>query len=141
MEKLPVVFVVPERRPVDVLKLRPAGSEPVNDHVGEPTAPLCVNWAEKGEPAVPAVVSGFVTAMFWQLIVRLYVAPVPVQPLTSVATTTIEKLVCCMVVPCSVPLGSSVKPLGSVLAVENVVAPWPPVCVNCWLNGVPTVPV
>src|SRR5437870_3295835 len=38
-------------------------------------------------------------------------------------------------------LGSSEKPLGSVLAVENVVVPWPPACVNCWLNGEPTVPV
>ena len=32
-------------------------------------------------------------------------------------------------------------PVGSVLDVVNVTVPMPPLCVYCWLKGVPTVPL
>src|SRR5437764_1307753 len=79
--------------------------------------------------------------MVWQLMVRVYVAPVPVQPLESVTVTTIGNEPCCSVVPESVPLVASVKPVGSVLAVVKVAVPCAPLCVNIWLNAWLTVPV
>src|SRR5258708_684522 len=48
----------------------------------------------------------------------------------------------CVGVPAFVPFASRESPVGSVpLASKNVVVPMPPLCVNIWLNGVPTVPV
>ena len=110
-------------------------------NVAPAMAPVCVNVALNAAPTVPAVVPGFVTLIVWQLMVRLYVAAVPVQPFASVTVTTIGKVLCCRVVPESRPEDDSVMPVGSVEAVENVTAPWPPVCVNCSLNGAFTVPV
>lgn len=43
-------------------------------------------------------------------------------------------------VPASVPFVASVRPLGSVLVVVNVVVPMPPVCVKVSLNGTPGIP-
>ena len=65
----------------------------------------------------------------------------PVQPLASVAFTTIGNEPVCVGVPESVPLVASVKPAGSVLAVVKVVAPNPPVCVKVWLKAVPATPL
>src|SRR5689334_17386668 len=87
------------------------------------------------------VVAGLVTVMVWQEMVRLYVVPVPVQPFESVAVTTIGNVPTWVGVPASVPSVCRTRPAGSVLAVENVVVPTPPVCVNICENGVPAVPV
>src|SRR5438067_1670168 len=58
--------------------------------------------------------------------VRLYVAPVPLQPFASVAVTVIGKLPTTVGVPDSVPFEASVRPDGSVpLASVKVVAPMP----------------
>src|SRR5436309_3015833 len=58
--------------------------------------------------------------------VRLYVAPVPVQPFASVALTVIGNVPTTVGVPDSVPFAASVRPDGSVpLASVKVVAPVP----------------
>src|SRR5260221_958477 len=73
---------------------------------------------------------------------RVYVGPVPVQPLESVAVTVMAKVPDCVGVPAKVPLAASESPVGSVpVASENVVVPTPPLWVKTWLKGVPTVPV
>jgi hypothetical protein len=69
------------------------------------------------------------------------VAPVPVQPLASVAVTVIGKLPVCVGVPESVPLVVSVRPAGSVLAVVNVGVPMAPDWVKVWLKAADAVPV
>ena len=74
--------------------------------------------------------------------VRLYVAPVPLQPFASVAVTVIGKLPTTVGVPDSVPFEASVRPDGSVpLASAKVVAPMPLPAVKVWLNALPAVPV
>src|SRR5258708_6361948 len=72
---------------------------------------------------------------------RLYVPPVPGQPLPPVTLTTIGKVPVPLGVPASVPLVASVRPAGRVLAVVNVAVPEAPVCVKFWLNATPAVPV
>src|SRR5258708_26454555 len=48
----------------------------------------------------------------------------------------------CVGVPAIGRCASRESPVGGVpLASMNVVVPMPPLCVNIWLNGVPTVPV
>src|SRR5258708_37772978 len=80
--------------------------------------------------------------MVWQVMVRVYVAPVPVHPFESVALTVIEKVPVCVGVPESVPLAASESPAGSEpLASENVVAPTPPLWVKLWLNGAAPTPL
>src|SRR5258708_30556643 len=80
--------------------------------------------------------------MVWQVMVRVYVAPVPVQPFESVALTVIENVPVCVGVPESVPLAASESPIGSEpLASENVVAPTPPLWVKFWLNGAAATPL
>jgi hypothetical protein len=139
--KLLVCAGVPASVPL-AARLKPAGSVLDVVKVTVPMPPLWVNTWLNGAPTVPVVVAGFVTMMFWQLMTRVYVGPVPVQPLESVAVTVIEKVPGCAGVPASVPFAASESPVGSVpLASENVVVPMPPLCVNVWLNGVPTVPV
>ena len=59
--------------------------------------------------------------MVWQLMVRVYVAPVPVQPFASVAVTVIGNVPTCEVVPERMPVGVlSVMPAGSVPVSDQV---------------------
>ena len=125
---------VPERRPL-AESVRPVGSVLAVVKVAPPIAPLCVNCSLNGVPTVALVLIGLVTVMVWQLIVRVYVAPVPVQPFESVTVTTIGKVPNWFVVPERTPAVDSVKPLGSVLAVVNVAVPCAPVCVKVWLKA------
>src|SRR5437868_1334378 len=80
--------------------------------------------------------------MVWQEMVRVYVGPVPVQPLASVTLTVIENVPGTCGVPERRPLAESVRPAGSVpLASENVAEPIAPLCVNVALKAASTVPV
>src|SRR5438067_2595413 len=63
------------------------------------------------------------------------------QPLASVALTTIGKMPRWSGVPERVPLEANVRPAGSVLAVENVVAPMVLLAVKFWPKALLTVPV
>src|SRR5512141_861786 len=127
--------------PVAVWNVSPVGSAPDSENVVVPTPPVCVNWTLNGVPAGSDVVAGFVTVMVWQLIVSVYVAPVPVQPLLSVTVTTIGKLPITVGVPESVPFVANVRPAGSVLAVVNAAVPCAPLCVKVRLKAASTVPV
>src|SRR5580704_19692076 len=60
---------------------------------------------------------------------------VPVQPFVSVPFTVIEKVPPCVAVPDSSPAVLRCSPVGNVLAVVNVTAPTPPLCVNCTWYG------
>src|SRR5258707_6799509 len=94
--KLPTCMGTPESVP-SAASVTPAGSVPLaRVNVAVPMAPLCVNVAVNGVPAVPVLVDGFVTVMVWHVIVRLYVGPDPVQPFASVTVTTIGKLPVCV---------------------------------------------
>jgi hypothetical protein len=131
---------VPESTPA-VERPKPVGSVLAVVNVAVPTAPLCKKLWLNGVPTVPVVVAGFVTVIVWQLIVRVYVEPVPVQPLASVTVTTIGNVPVCCGVPERTPAVESDKPVGSVLAVVNVAVPIALDCVKVWLKGEPTVPV
>src|SRR5437763_538216 len=82
-----------------------------------------------------------VTVIVWQLMVRLYVALVALQPAVSLALTTMGNVPLTLGVPESTPFVASVKPAGSVLEVVKVVVPAPPVFVNVSLKAASTVPV
>lgn len=84
----------------------------------------------KAVPAVPFVVVGFVTLIIGQLMTKLYVAPIPIQPLLSVALTVMLKVPDCVGVPLNTPVLESIKPVGNVLDVLKVTLPIPPVCVK-----------
>src|ERR1043166_3463909 len=73
--------------------------------------------------------------------VRLYVAPWPKRPFASVALTTIGKVPVCVGVPESTPADDSVRPAGSVEAVEKVTVPIVLPAVKVWLNALAAVPV
>src|SRR5688500_7948194 len=80
--------------------------------------------------------------MVGQVMTRLYVGLVPVQPLLSVTRTVIGNVPPWVGVPESTPFGARVRPVGSVpLASVNVAVPMAPVCVNVSLNGEPAGPV
>src|ERR1051325_2510609 len=91
MPKLPTTAGVPESVP-SLPRVRPAGIVELLENVVVPMPPLWVNCWLNGVPAVATVVDGLVTVIVWQLMVRLYVAPLPEQPLASVAVTTIGEL-------------------------------------------------
>ena len=80
----PVCVGVPESVPL-AASVRPAGSVLAVVNVAPPMAPVCVNVWLNAVPAVPVVVAGLVTVMVWQPMVSVYVAPMPEQPLASVA--------------------------------------------------------
>ena len=77
----------------------------------------------------------------WQPITSVYVEPVPVHPLASVTVTTIGNEPVCVGVPDRVPFVASDRPVGSVLAVVNVVVPTVLPAVNVWLKAAFAVPV
>src|SRR5207244_1718402 len=137
---VPFWIGVPESRP-DGESEMPSGKvlAVVNDAV--PTARGWVTGWLNGALTGPVVVGGFVTVMTWQLMVRVYVAPVPWQPLLSVTLTTMGNEPVCVGVPERTPAVESVRPAGSVLAVVNVAVPMAPLCVKIWLNAAPAVPV
>src|SRR5438477_3338471 len=79
--------------------------------------------------------------MVWQPMTRVYVAPVPWQPLLSVTFTTMGNEPVCVGVPERTPAVESDRPAGSALAVVNVALPIAPVCVNVCENGAAAVPL
>src|SRR5205807_6155170 len=109
----------------------PAGIALVFDQVMVPLPPLCVKVWLNAASTVPVVTPGLVTVMTLQAMTSVYVAPLPVQPLLSVAVTTMGKEPACVGVPARSPALLKVIPTGSVLAVENVVVPMPPLWLNC----------
>ena len=71
------------------------------------------------------------TVIAGQLIVRLYVGPVPEQPFASVAVTVIGKEPVCVGVPERTPVdGLSPRPLGKAPLSDQVIVPVPPDCVK-----------
>ena len=95
-----------------------------------PIALLCAKVWLNAASTVPVVVLGLVTVMVWQLMIRLYVGLVPVQPLPSVTVTVMGNVPNCVGVPDNVPPVPNVRPFGSVLVVVNVAPPLAPLCVN-----------
>src|SRR5437868_1718341 len=90
---VPVCVGVPERTPA-VESERPVGSVPllmVKTAVVCVPAPVWVKVWLKAVSTVRVVTPGAVTVMVWQVMARVYVDPVPVQPLASVAVTVIGK--------------------------------------------------
>ncbi len=69
--KLPLTVGVPERTPVALLRVMPAGSAPVSLHVTVPRMPVLVKVWLKGASTVPVLTPGLVTVTVWQLNVRL----------------------------------------------------------------------
>src|ERR1700756_3074762 len=94
-----------------------------------------VKTSVNGALTVPVVLAGLVTVMVWQPMTRLYVAPEPLQPLPSVAVTTIGKVPVWVGVPESTPPEESVRPAGSVLAVVKVTVPTVLRGVKVWLKA------
>src|SRR3954451_19451155 len=78
--KLPVCVGVPDRTPL-LASVRPVGNVPLaSEDVVVPMPPLCVNVWLNAAPATPLFTAGFVTVTVWQLMVSVYVAPVPLPP-------------------------------------------------------------
>src|SRR6188768_1328568 len=105
----PFCVGVPERTPF-VASVSPAGRVLAVVNVAVPMAPVCVKVSLNGALTVPAVLTGLVTVMTWQPMVRLYVALTPVQPLLSVTRTVIGNEPTCVGVPESTPFAASVRP-------------------------------
>ena len=101
--KEPFCVGVPERTPVEVLSVIPAGRAPLSDQVIVPMPPDCVKVWLKTAFTVPLVVAGFVTEIVWQPMTRVYVELVPVHPLLSVTVTTIGNEPACVGVPDRTP--------------------------------------
>src|SRR6266550_5882098 len=109
----PFTVGAPESTPA-VESVRPAGSVLAVVNVAVPCAPVCVKVWLNGASTVPVFTPGFVTLIVWQLIVSVYVAPVPKQPFVSVALTVIGNAPLTVGVPERTPLEeSSVMPFGS----------------------------
>src|SRR5450755_188487 len=83
---VPCCCVVPESTPL-VESEKPLGNVLAVVNVPVPCAPLCVNCSLNAALTVPVAFAGFVTVIVWQLMTRVYVAPVPEQPLLSVTDT------------------------------------------------------
>src|SRR5258706_10269771 len=133
--KDPCCVVVPERTPA-VESVKPVGSVDAVVNVAVPCAPVWVKVWLNGVPAVPVVTPGLVTVIVWQPMIRLYVAPVPVQPLESVTVTTIGNVPFTVGVPLSTPAAESARLPGSVLPVLNVAVPRAPAyCQVCWIRA------
>src|SRR4051812_21613780 len=139
--KLPVCVGVPERTPA-ADSVRPTGSVPLlSENVFAPIAAGAVKLWLKAMLTMPVFVAGLLTVMVWQLIVSEYVAPLPKQPFASVALTTIGNVPVCVGVPERTPADDSVRPAGSVEAVENVTAPIVLPAVKTWLKAAAAMPV
>src|SRR3954452_17326714 len=138
----PVCVGVPERTPVVELSVTPVGNVPLlRENVFVPIAAGAVKLWLNAMFTVPVFVAGLLTVMVWQLIVSEYVAPLPKQPFTSVALTTIGKVPVWVGVPERTPADDSVRPAGSVEAVENVTAPIVLPAVKTWLKAAAAMPV
>ena len=138
--KVPTTVGVPESVPF-VASVNPEGNVLDVENVAPPTAPLCVNVCVNGAAATPVVVAGLVTVIVGQVMTRLYVVPVPVQPLPSVTVTTTGNVPVWVGVPERRPADESDKPAGKALAVVNVAPPTAPFCVKFWLNAAPAGPL
>src|SRR5258708_38135314 len=104
----------------------PLGSAPVSLQTIVPLPPVCVNCWSNATPAVPVDTPGLVTLMTLQAMTRVYVAPVPVQPLPSVTVTTMGKLPDCSGVPERRPAVESGRPVGGGRAAVDGAAPGGP---------------
>src|SRR5947209_7726417 len=135
MGNVPPCVGVPSRTPVAVWNVRPVGNVPDSPNVVVPMPPVCVNVTLKAVPAGPDVVTGLVTVMVWQAMTRVYVAPLPVQPLPSVTVTTIGNEPVCVGVPERTPAVDKLSPAGSIDAVVNVVVPIVFEAVKLWLKA------
>src|SRR3954453_7683407 len=138
----PLCVGVPERTPVAELSVKPVGNAPLlSVNVFVPMAAGAVKLWLKAMFTVPVFVAGLLTVMVWQLMVSVYVEPLPKQPFASVALTTIGKLPVWVGVPERTPADDSVRPAGSVEAVEKLTAPIVLPAVKAWLNAAAAVPV
>src|SRR5437660_10644049 len=133
MGNVPLCVGVPESVPF-AARVRPVGSALAVVKVTAPMAFEAVKLWLKAALTVPLLVAGLLTVMTWQLITRLYVAPLAEQPLPSTTCTTMGKVPVCVGVPESVPLVASVSPAGNVLAVGVVVAATASPAVEMWLK-------
>ena len=96
-----------------------------------PTPPVCVKVWLKATPAVPVLTPGLVTVMVGQVIVSVYVGPVPVQPFESVTVTVIGNVPACVGVPESAPLrGRASGRSAACRGGGEVAVPMAPVCVK-----------
>src|SRR5580658_3710907 len=139
--KVPEAVGVPVTAPVEVFRVRPAGSVPLPiENVYGATPPVTViGPLLNGTPAAPVFVAEHVTEIGGAMVI---VQPVPVAPRESV--TLIVKVPEAVGVPVTAPVEVfSVRPAGSVpLPIENVYGGTPPVTViGPLLNGTPTSPV
>src|SRR5438270_527933 len=137
----PFCVGVPERTPVALLRVMPAGSVEAVVYETVPMVLPEVKVTVNGALTVPVFVTGLVTLMLWQPMTSVYVAPLPEQPFPSTAWTTIGNDPICVGVPDRTPAVESVRPLGSALAVVNVTVPMLLVVVKLWLKAALTVPV
>ena len=119
----PLCVGVPERTPVEPFSVMPAGSVLAVLYVTVPMVLAEVKVTVKGALTVPVLVAGLVTVMVWHPMTSVYVAPLPEQPLPSVAVTTMGNDPLCVGVPERTPAVESERPVGSVLAVVKVTAP------------------
>ena len=83
---VPVTVGVPLNTPAED-KMIPFGNALTVLNVVVPMPPVCVNVWLNATFIWPVVTAGLVTDIAWQLITRLYDAPIPVQPLPSVTFT------------------------------------------------------
>lgn len=120
-----------------VENVRPVGKALIVEKLTVPTPPDCMKVWLKLTPVIPLLITGLVTVIVGQITVRVYVAPVAVQPFASVAVTLIGNVPVWAGVPARTPLLESESPFGKALLVENVIAPTPPDCVKLWLNATP----
>ena len=73
----PLTVGVPDRLPVAELNVMPAGRAPVSLQVAVPRMPVAVKVWLNAASTVPVLTPGLVMLMVWQLMVRLYSAPLP----------------------------------------------------------------
>jgi hypothetical protein len=134
---LTIAVGVPLIAPVDVLRLKPAGRELVENVYGG-TPPLAVSALLYGVPTVPFTPLNCSVKLAPMFIVRLAVTDVLVESVTVAVT---DRLFTAAVgVPLMTPVVAfTLNPAGRVV-VENVYGGMPPVAVNDLLNGAPTSP-
>ena len=141
MGNVPVSVGVPLNTPA-ADNVSPFGNVPLlRLKSAPPTAPVCVKVSLKDVPVVPVLLPGLITSIDLQLITKLYVPPVPVQPLPSVTFTVMGKVPVSVGVPLSTPAVDKLKPFGSDPELRVKVAPpIAPLCVKVLLKAVPTGP-
>src|SRR3954451_6177405 len=132
---------VPERTPVALFSVMPAGSVEAVLYATVPIVLPEVKVTVNGALTVPVLVAGLVTVMVWQPMTSVYVPPFAEQPLPSTTCATIGNEPVCVGVPERTPAVESESPAGSVLAVVKVKVPTVLPAVKLWLKAAFTVPV